>query len=735
MQEKLKRISVVRFFAISYIVIYVVSIAVNICVYASVHRKLLVRVNEYNESILKSRVENLDKLMSDISVNAVKLSLLKDIDKAITYTSDYTATQRLETLNSMNNIGYQLSEQVEKNIIYCHNSELILSANAVDNAQRYYNAYFAPYFNGYEQWKDYIDHAPSGALLRLSDQNGNGYAIIYIYQFNAIGRPDCKGTVITQLNNSLLFSDADMVEYLENSNGEIIAANVDDINIDKNDKNYIKFEFKSEYLDLNYVYLMPKKVFQSALRSIRSIVIVGNLMYAIIAGLIIWYFTNIHSNSIESIMETITKKADIKKHGNENEYELIDNTINLLLKKYEESASRSTMEKRILGNSLMAEFVKGEYYGITPIEEHFNNFGITFPEEAFYITTFYFDDLSELFFEEHNGDKYENYELSKFILQNVFEDIVPEHVHGVFFEINRVLMCVFNMSGNDGDLDGLLHRLNEILKKKFNIRFKAAVSNIHYHIDELPIAYHEVSRAAQNRYISKDDILKPVEKTADKHGYVYTVEKEQQIINYMRAGNAEGAKQLIRDILTDCYRYGEYSEAMVKCIISDIYATILRLLDTQGNISEVRKLIENVHYTGAYHLNELPAEIAEFIDNSVPYTEVKEVPKKNIAQRADELVLSEYRNPSINVNYIAERLGVSANYLSAKYKSIRGIALLDYINMIRIERAKDILEHSDEKLEEISKSVGFTSVRTFTRVFSNLMGTTPGAYREKSKSI
>ena len=49
-------------------------------------------MNEYNESILRSRVENIDKLISDISVNAIKLSQLEDVNEALTYGKDYTAS-------------------------------------------------------------------------------------------------------------------------------------------------------------------------------------------------------------------------------------------------------------------------------------------------------------------------------------------------------------------------------------------------------------------------------------------------------------------------------------------------------------------------------------------------------------------------------------------------------------------------------------------------------------------
>lgn len=731
LSKKLKKISVVKVFAISYLIIFTVSIVVNICIYANIDRKVFKQINDYNESILKSRVVNTDKLMSDISVNATKISLLKDINSAVTYNKNYTSADVLSMIKTMETIGYQLSEQVESNIIFCHNSELVLSPGSVHNAEKYYNAYFSKYFDKYEDWKEFFVDAPSGTLLKLNADNQKDNAIIYVYQFDAIGRSDCRGTVITQLNNSLLFSGEDMIECFENGDGELIASNVDMTDIDRNSDKYMRFEFKSQYLDLNYVYLIPKKAFYSAFKNIRLVATVGNVVYVLITVMIIWYFISLQSSSVKKVMRTIRKNVDIKQINNQNEYEIIDKSIKLLTKKYEESVSRSMMEKRRLGSSLMADFVTDEYYGMTSIEEHFKSFGIFFTKKLFYVAGFYFDNLSELFFEKNNGDKYENYELSKFILQNVFEDIVPKNVNSLFFETNRILMCVLNMDSDDDLPEELLNELNTILANKFNIHFKTALSQACQNINELPLAYREAIRAAQDRYISDENILRPDKRKFDNHNYVYTFEREQQLTNYIRSGNGDGAKQLIKDILIDCYKKGKYSETMIECVISDVYATFMKLLDVTKHPVETDKIIKRIRYVGTYAMDDIFDEISQFIDQMIEATDIKEIPKKNIAQRADEVVLREYRNVNLNVNYIAEKLDVRANYLSAKYKAIRGVALLDHINMMRVERAKEIIDNSDDNLEKISEMVGFASIRTFSRAFSKFVGTTPGEYRNK----
>lgn len=85
----------------------------------------------------------------------------------------------------------------------------------------------------------------------------------------------------------------------------------------------------------------------------------------------------------------------------------------------------------------------------------------------------------------------------------------------------------------------------------------------------------------------------------------------------------------------------------------------------------------------------------------------------------------------LNVSTIADRFDLHPNYLSRLFKQQVGIGLLDYINMVRIEEAKKLLKSEYGNLETIARKVGYTNVKTFTRVFTKTEGITPGKYREK----
>jgi transcriptional regulator GlxA family with amidase domain len=64
-----------------------------------------------------------------------------------------------------------------------------------------------------------------------------------------------------------------------------------------------------------------------------------------------------------------------------------------------------------------------------------------------------------------------------------------------------------------------------------------------------------------------------------------------------------------------------------------------------------------------------------------------------------------------------------------RFKSATGIPLIDYVQNLRIEHGKHLLETTVLPVEEISVEVGYSDVSFFRRLFKRLVGTTPLNYR------
>ena len=78
---------------------------------------------------------------------------------------------------------------------------------------------------------------------------------------------------------------------------------------------------------------------------------------------------------------------------------------------------------------------------------------------------------------------------------------------------------------------------------------------------------------------------------------------------------------------------------------------------------------------------------------------------------------------------MAEMAGISKEYFSRIFKNVTGMNYSKWLNMIRLEKATELLADEGRSLTEIAMLSGFQSIPTFNRVFHEEKGIAPGEYR------
>lgn len=90
------------------------------------------------------------------------------------------------------------------------------------------------------------------------------------------------------------------------------------------------------------------------------------------------------------------------------------------------------------------------------------------------------------------------------------------------------------------------------------------------------------------------------------------------------------------------------------------------------------------------------------------------------------------RGPS--VAEIARHARLSPRSLQRKFTAATGLSLTQYLQELRVERAKSFLADSGEGVAQIAAQVGYTDVPAFHRVFQRVTGMTPAGFRKSVRS-
>ena len=95
------------------------------------------------------------------------------------------------------------------------------------------------------------------------------------------------------------------------------------------------------------------------------------------------------------------------------------------------------------------------------------------------------------------------------------------------------------------------------------------------------------------------------------------------------------------------------------------------------------------------------------------------------------MYMLEHYTIKLNLPDVAENCYVSSCHLSKLLNQDTGRGFFEIINIIRLDRAKVLLEETGRKVQDVSEEVGFQDVAHFSRIFKNFIGCSPKEYREK----
>ncbi len=110
---------------------------------------------------------------------------------------------------------------------------------------------------------------------------------------------------------------------------------------------------------------------------------------------------------------------------------------------------------------------------------------------------------------------------------------------------------------------------------------------------------------------------------------------------------------------------------------------------------------------------------------------VKTEKHKKVHEIAEYVNLN-YKN-KLSLDDISKHFYVSKSYLSRIYKEVTGFTVNEYINIVRIKKAKLLLETTEKPITEVAELVGYESITYFEKVFKVYMETSPLKYRKNNK--
>lgn len=343
---------------------------------------------------------------------------------------------------------------------------------------------------------------------------------------------------------------------------------------------------------------------------------------------------------------------------------------------------------------------------------------------------------------------------------NVYQVVAYENYNQEYFHPSwnfADLIRVTNQDNNSFDIIELNQQKIVLLKGDYAI---SKLNNMlkHYQVapqkgspfDSIFLAYGQKVARIRDIYLSYQDVVLLSNRRffcqENQHivGYEELIAKENQLnditqnmaqdyaerfANYIQSNNQTLTTALLKE-LTLGLTHSKSEIAAIKHLLVDIYILVKqKIMQIYRNVdiafmanASVIDLLDH-----KYYLYEIIAFLAEQFDlwtHCVGYSS-----GENVLEEVLYYIQNNYQE-NIKLEAIAPLFGYNSSYLGKIFSKKLGVNFNSYVDQMRINEAKKLLEQEELKVYVIAEKVGYKNVDYFHRKFKKYIGTSPLEYRK-----
>lgn len=305
-----------------------------------------------------------------------------------------------------------------------------------------------------------------------------------------------------------------------------------------------------------------------------------------------------------------------------------------------------------------------------------------------------------------------------------------------FFQLNSnkyILLFNISLMENRPQID-YLYELKGKVEEQFGVVCAIGVGSICEKICSIKHSYNSADMTIRYLNVQQFDYVLAADEMKEESGRTDNRFDLDGYLITLMSGKTEDALAIVDDF------FASSSENVKGIDINEFYlttaqivlATFQALYQTNGTAKEL-ELNELSAVQSVYQISTL-TQMQDFVSGLVKdvsrlLKDIKTDGRNNTIKKIKNIVNEDYSQP-LSMKYVADKMYLNHIYLGQIFKKETGISLNDYINKVRINKAKKLLKESNAMVYEIAEQVGFSDPQYFSTVFKKNTGISPKEYRD-----
>ncbi|OAS18740.1 hypothetical protein A8708_29440 [Paenibacillus oryzisoli] len=513
--------------------------------------------------------------------------------------------------------------------------------------------------------------------------------------------PDSKGTILSHITPLLKHHKGDFSDTIQTDGRQLYI-----IGLHSNETGYY------------YVKITDMQYAMKSLIEIKDWVIVVTALMFVIGAIIIMLGLRFNYYPIRKIVSQLNAYSNTRN----DELGTIERAIGDLNQLQVEYHNFTEHSENALYENFLLYVLNSSFNNLQSLNSAGKSIGVIFTRSEFCIASIFIEDV----------DKLNDIEYS--VVVNAIAVNIPKSIERQFKNLlfNQQIVCIFCLEREN--YSDLIHAFENIRQQLLDLGVQATVgvSDINEKPSLIGRLYLQSREALEYKMLysigsiieysqisnitDAETPLPEMLESFEKHISELKIEKAQksfyEMMNYIKTNKC--TLYTCRYICFDIIQYFKRLSVLLDTTYShtlDYGFDILEIEHFQ-TIDDLIELIEQVFQ-----------KISDFLNSH----------KKHQSDQFFEEIL-QFINENcfsyeFQINSLADKFSMSVQYLRSIFKTHTGQTLSEYVNHLKIEKAKELLITTNDNLAVIVQKIGKVDVTNFTRAFKKETGFTPGAYR------
>ncbi|GHT63869.1 putative HTH-type transcriptional regulator YtdP [Spirochaetia bacterium] len=723
-------------------------------------------INNSNLLLLESVRDNIDRALAEINDLSMEILASPEIQEASAlsegdmayYYKLYKAAQSLFNYKT-------LKSDFQSYYIYFGDIGRVMRPGIVNFEGLYYDNYIQNGNFGYGQWKEAVSRLYYGEYITMPHRDavtGNTFNLAFIRSmpFPSLNDEVTNIVIMMNINKILDRGSQDRGIAVLDGNNNIIAQSRLEAALETGGlpampgdhgifttrsnglREVISYIASREY-NWKYITVTPENVYWERASFIRFIMWGEILLCVLGMGALSFYFVRRNYNILSEITSFIRSKLNSETIYRGNEFSYIRQVLSQSIEEKQEAESRLDQQLITLRNNLLIGLMEGNEMSV-PLDELLTSYNIHFPHPHYSVVAVYIEHVNP---ELWGGQDKNTYTIAKMAVMNLMEDILnrndsqgggPRSNTAYVTDFRDHILCVINTSLRwlefRSALDEDLKSARDIITQKYDMDIYIAVGGLY----NTPEDIHRACNDAQSsidyaRILGRGQTVFFGDLGShDTDSGVYPFNKERILLNHLHLADFTAVSALVNGLFHDDLLKLSVSQETLHFIVLSLTAQLLR--NVCADEEELNRFLDRngegiAQLVKCKTIMDMKEPMLRLLKCAID-TEASPEKKNQLGAVIQNYITSHYTDPLLNIESIAEAVKKSPYYISKKFKMETGSGILDFINKVRIDNAKALLQDTGLTQAQVAEKVGFTSVRTYHRAFKKMEGVTPGQFKQ-----